>query len=119
MLRIDTVETPIGTLYLAAEGEALRELSFRPIDGPREKLPASERVKAYFAGDLKALDEVAVDPAGTPFQKSVWKLLREIPPGQTMPPLKVAVDEAVYVVEGRGLTSIWQEPGGETVSFEW
>ena len=43
----------------------------------------------------------------------------EIPAGQTMPPLKISMDEAVYVVEGRGLTSISKEPGGQSVSFEW
>src|SRR5436189_3841221 len=29
----------------------------------------------------------------------------EIPAGQTLPPLKFSIDEAVYVVDGRGLTS--------------
>jgi hypothetical protein len=43
----------------------------------------------------------------------------EIPPGRTMPPLKVAVDEAVYVVGGRGLTTIWNEATEKKVSFEW
>ena len=43
----------------------------------------------------------------------------EIPPGQTMPPLKIAVDEAVYVIGGRGLTTIWNEASGRKVSFEW
>src|SRR2546428_11293448 len=31
----------------------------------------------------------------------------EVPPGATLPPLKMAVDEGVYVVEGRGLTTVW------------
>jgi len=43
----------------------------------------------------------------------------EIPPGQTMPPLKLAVDEAVYVVGGRALTTLWNEANQRTVSFEW
>ena len=29
--------------------------------------------------------------------------ISEIPPGKTLPPLKFALDEVVYVVEGRGL----------------
>lgn len=31
----------------------------------------------------------------------------EIPPGEFLPPFKLAVDEVVYVVSGRGLTSVW------------
>src|SRR5947208_7824218 len=43
----------------------------------------------------------------------------EIPPGRTMPPLKVAVDEAAYVIGGRGQTTIWNERTGKRTSFEW
>ena len=35
----------------------------------------------------------------------------EIPPGKTLPPLKMAVDEIVYVVEGNGLASVWAGDG--------
>jgi hypothetical protein len=43
----------------------------------------------------------------------------EIPPGGTLPPVRFALDEIVYVVEGRGLTTV---RGGEEQSkkvFEW
>jgi len=40
-------------------------------------------VKDYFEGDLHALDQVAVEPEGTTFQRRVWQALREIPPGET------------------------------------
>ncbi|MEK7782778.1 MAG: cupin domain-containing protein, partial [Candidatus Binatota bacterium] len=43
----------------------------------------------------------------------------EIPPGQTLPPLKFALDEVVYVVAGRGLTNIWYEGSSTKKSFEW
>jgi gentisate 1,2-dioxygenase len=42
----------------------------------------------------------------------------EIRPGETLPPLKFALDEAVYVVEGQGICTVWQE-GGPKHSFEW
>ncbi|TMB16567.1 MAG: methylated-DNA--[protein]-cysteine S-methyltransferase, partial [Deltaproteobacteria bacterium] len=45
--------------------------------------PISDQVRAYFAGDVRALDGVAVDPDGTPFQRRVWAALRAIPPGET------------------------------------
>ena len=37
----------------------------------------------YFAGDADALDGLAVDPGGTPFQAKVWMTLREIGAGTT------------------------------------
>jgi oxalate decarboxylase/phosphoglucose isomerase-like protein (cupin superfamily) len=43
----------------------------------------------------------------------------EIAPGQTLPPLKFGFDELVYVVDGRGLTTVWREDGGPSTSFEW
>src|SRR4051812_8952394 len=42
----------------------------------------------------------------------------EIPPGATMPPLKLAVDEAVYVVGGPGQTTILNETAREKVRFQ-
>jgi hypothetical protein len=43
----------------------------------------------------------------------------EIRPGATLPPLKFGFDEAVYVIEGRGLTTIWTADGEQRRSFEW
>ncbi len=43
----------------------------------------------------------------------------EIPAGQTLAPLKFALDEIVYVVAGRGLTSIWYDNSGTKKNFEW
>ena len=42
-----------------------------------------QRLQAYFAGDLAALDRVRVEPSGTAFQQRVWTALRSIPPGHT------------------------------------
>ena len=44
--------------------------------------PAVEALRAYFRGDLEALD-VEVAPHGTQFQLRVWDALREIPAGET------------------------------------
>ena len=54
---------------------------------PRERrtIPAITRVlKRYFGGDISAIDDVAVEPNGTVFQKDVWKALRRIPAGGTV-----------------------------------
>jgi len=44
----------------------------------------SERIAAYFEGDILALDSIPVQTGGTPFQRSVWTALRQTPAGKTM-----------------------------------
>jgi methylated-DNA-[protein]-cysteine S-methyltransferase len=41
-------------------------------------------LQAYFAGELHAIDAIAVRTGGTPFQREVWAALRTIPTGTTM-----------------------------------
>ncbi|MBM2843585.1 MAG: hypothetical protein HW404_1422, partial [Anaerolineales bacterium] len=43
----------------------------------------------------------------------------EIAPGQTLPPARFALDEVVYVLEGRGLTTVWASDDGPRRTFEW
>jgi hypothetical protein len=45
--------------------------------------------------------------------------IEEVPPGATLPPLKMGVDEAVYVASGTGLTTVWADEGGPKTTFEW
>ena len=96
-LDIAPLASPVGPLCLVARGDTLLAIEFdEPVEeelvrrlGPvrlrRRRDPAgiAARLRAYFAGDLKALDPVAVDPGGTAFQRRVWELLRTIPSGTT------------------------------------
>ncbi len=41
-------------------------------------------LQTYFAGDLSAIHALPVATAGTPFQQTVWRALREIPCGRTI-----------------------------------
>lgn len=45
--------------------------------------PAAEALAAYFDGELKALDGLALALGGTDFQRQVWAALRGIPAGST------------------------------------
>jgi methylated-DNA-[protein]-cysteine S-methyltransferase len=49
------------------------------------RVPADivDRLAAYFGGNLDALDTIAVESRGTPFQRRVWSALRGIPSGTT------------------------------------
>ncbi|HEY3303312.1 MAG TPA: cupin domain-containing protein [Candidatus Binatia bacterium] len=42
----------------------------------------------------------------------------EIAPGKTLPPFRTAVDEAVYVLQGRGMTTVWLDERAKKI-FEW
>ena len=98
-LMIERLPSPIGTMLLASDGEALRALHFD--DG--EELDAMLRrqygqvtliqgrvpeaisapVTEYFRGRLDALEAVPVTTGGTAFQARVWAALRAIPSGTT------------------------------------
>ena len=101
-MRIDqaTLLSPIGPLAFAVAGGTLLRLDLRgdavrlrrDVEGRFGGVTIHEcedpggvasRLERYFRGDLKALEEVAVDPGGTDFQRDVWLKLREIPAGRT------------------------------------
>ena len=42
----------------------------------------------------------------------------EIPPGETLPPFRMALEEVIYVFEGNGIASVWAE-GQPKITFEW
>ena len=100
-LRTDDLESPIGTITLVATADGLCALDFADCRTPMlsllgaryghlepERSPDpngyTSRVRAYLGGELGALDDVAVDLGGTPFQRSVWSALRLVPAGATV-----------------------------------
>jgi len=89
-----TYESPVGTLLLAGESNALRRVSFENskhsaparTDWKLDKEPFSEvirQLQAYFRGELKEFD-VPLAIEGTEFQLRVWNALRAIPYGETI-----------------------------------
>jgi methylated-DNA-[protein]-cysteine S-methyltransferase len=99
-LLFDRIGSPIGTMLLVSDGEALRALDFEDYEprmhqllrrqyGSYELAPGrvrgdvSERIAAYFEGDLAALDSIPVETSGSAFQRLVWAALRQIPVGTT------------------------------------
>ncbi|MFN8389978.1 MAG: methylated-DNA--[protein]-cysteine S-methyltransferase [Bdellovibrionota bacterium] len=88
-----TFESPLGLLTLTTDGESLTECTFaRATAAKSDPLPSSsakllrlaqKKLHRYFAGDRSALDDIPLAPAGTEFQREVWKQLRRIPFGAT------------------------------------
>ncbi|SDJ74120.1 methylated-DNA--[protein]-cysteine S-methyltransferase [Nonomuraea jiangxiensis] len=92
--RVHTVvESPVGPLTLVADDGALAGLYmvdqlYRPPQesfGPRDDEPFTEPARQladYFAGRRTAFD-LPLRLSGTPFQRTVWTALSEIPYGET------------------------------------
>ena len=88
------VSSPLGNILLTADDEGLTGINFQnakgakkpPRDSVESKAPfkqAARQLDAYFRGELKDFD-LSLSPAGTVFQRSVWKALRRIPYGKTI-----------------------------------
>jgi len=99
-LLVDEISSPIGTLVAVVRDSALCALDFGDCEPRMRSLLAarfdgyelrtarnpagvSKHIRSYFAGSLDALDAIAIDMHGTPFQRRVWRALRRVPPGST------------------------------------
>ena len=100
-LTLDRLATPIGTLLAVADATgALRAVdwedyeerlvrlfrlhygaAYRLAEG---RIAARAALAAYFDGHRGAIDALPVATGGTPFQRTVWRALREIPCGATI-----------------------------------
>ena len=97
----DEVPSAVGLIVIAARDERLVSLDFGACRGrmlaglvarygPARLKPArdpfgmSRRINAYLAGDLGAVNDILVEPGGTPFQRAVWMALRRVPAGTTV-----------------------------------
>ncbi len=92
----DTVSTPLGRLVLASDGAALtgtwfdRQRYQPPMDANWVRRPdvpvlrqAAVELSEYFAGHRTRF-ELALEPAGTPFQRAVWEAIASVPYGETI-----------------------------------
>lgn len=97
---IQTIETPDGafTIVADARGRVLASgwtanaetaiaripTRLRPEDVREAETDAAAAVRAYYAGDLAAIDTVAVAQSGTEMQLAGWAALRRIEPGRPL-----------------------------------
>jgi O6-methylguanine-DNA--protein-cysteine methyltransferase len=128
---IDRLATPIGDMQVVADGEGnlratfwtdheedLRRVLTRHYGGNDIELEAArnpheltDALAGYFAGDLHGIDNLPVETAGTPFQRQVWRALREIPCGTTISYAQLAANRAALRSAGS-----WP---GERVEPDW
>jgi methylated-DNA-[protein]-cysteine S-methyltransferase len=89
------LESPIGTLLIVGDDEAIRRIEFpkngkarRPESGWVESgrgavAETIRQLREYFAGRRSEFD-LPLAPEGTEFQRMVWRRLQEIPYGETI-----------------------------------
>jgi len=88
VMTICYVESPVGRLALEAEGDALSVVRWASPERARvAAVPpilkeARRQLERYFAGKLTRFD-LKLAAHGTDFQKRVWKMMRDIPYGET------------------------------------
>lgn len=97
---IQTVDTPDGPFTLLVDEQQLVLSSgwtaertsilerlapaHRPAEVADGQVDAADAVRAYYDGDLAAIDAVPVRQFGTPLQRTGWDALRTIAPGEPL-----------------------------------
>lgn len=90
-----TLPTPVGPFSLAmgalgvyaagfTDDPSGLELPGQPVRGTGDLAAASAAVRAYFDGDLDALEAVPVHQQGGRFQLAAWAAMRRVRPGRTV-----------------------------------
>ncbi|MDO6706605.1 methylated-DNA--[protein]-cysteine S-methyltransferase [Photobacterium sp. 1_MG-2023] len=87
----DLIQTELGVIYLQADLQGLKLLSFAS-DGyqpppcwnyhPEKMHEYTLQVKEYLCGQRQQFS-LSLAPEGTPFQRSVWQAIQHIPYGKT------------------------------------
>lgn len=92
-----TLDTPVGALALLVRDDALVAAGFTSVEDQFGRLHGSAELRivddlgrfsvamqAYFDGDVTAPDTLPVAQTGGGFRQAAWKVMREVPPGETI-----------------------------------
>ena len=91
-----TITTPLGPLSAVADDDGLRAAGFwtlddivaevvrEPVQPVADLGEITKALTAYFEGDLYALDALPVQQPGGAFRQAAWKVMRDVPPGETI-----------------------------------
>jgi len=103
-LCVNRIDTPIGKMLVVTDCDGnLRAVDWTDHEARMRRLlslhygkngfrleptragnGSTDAITRYFAGELDAIDALPVQTAGTPFQRKVWRALREIRCGTTV-----------------------------------
>jgi methylated-DNA-[protein]-cysteine S-methyltransferase len=97
--KMERVQSPLGEIFITSTDGAICNLEFADTEERMQKLlarhfgdievepvgrgPFAKALKAYFDGDVHAIDGLPVKTNGTEYQEKAWAALRRIPAGET------------------------------------
>lgn len=90
MLYVTSYDSPLGKLHIASDGEAICQVSFDSIDEEHivcDNLAIFNRVKRWLDGYFRGLNpeiDFKLNPKGSKFRMKVWRILFNIPYGETL-----------------------------------
>ena len=92
-----TVTGPLGELTLLVHDDVLVAAGFAtaqehhsrlrtsaPLRSVNDLGPFSSALAAYFEGDVRVMDSLPVFQPGGAFRQAAWKVMRDVPPGETI-----------------------------------
>lgn len=83
-LLVDDRQRVLASGWTADHDAILARLAAPPVDVQVGDTDAADAVRAYYGGDLTAIDDVAVAQRGTHLQLAGWAALRRITPGKPL-----------------------------------
>jgi methylated-DNA-[protein]-cysteine S-methyltransferase len=89
------LDTPAGPLAILARDGVVVAAGFATVDdltirvgepatSRRDLGPINAALTAYFEGELEAMNDLAVEQPGGDFFQAAWKVMREVPAGETI-----------------------------------
>ncbi|WP_250031848.1 methylated-DNA--[protein]-cysteine S-methyltransferase [Paractinoplanes maris] len=76
------VDSAIGPLGVAVEGDTVVGVRFAARPGPSGSHPAVRELEAYFEGELTDFTVPVAMPGGSEFERAVWGEIAKIPYGE-------------------------------------
>ncbi len=110
-----TLPSPLGKIYIVSdethlvgawlEGQKYFQKGLKEKPQEKEELPVLQKTQKwfedYFSGKRPKISDLSLKPQGSEFQKVVWKILCEIPYGETTTYGNIAREAAVRMGKER------------------
>ncbi len=117
-LEIAIIDSPLGLLEIKGDAKGIQVISFQDERAPiTSAIPNSlqncvTQLQEYFSGNRHDFS-VLLNPQGTEFQRKVWQILQDIPPGKT----RTYLDQAKIYGDVKAIRAIASANGKNPISI--